>query len=179
VNGGQTRPSRFRDRREVFILKAGPEPIIQSVNRPVPTRDVVREADVPLSEHEQRLLEQMERALYEDDPKLASTLRGSDMRRRARRRFGLAAIGFLIGVALLLAGVVSQVWPVSVLGFVQMLVSVTYVVSWWGKAPTADPTAEGATGPRPARKASKGRSSGSFMDNVEERWRRRRDENGL
>jgi len=158
---------------------AGPEPILQSLNHSVPTRDVVREADVPLSEHEQRLLEQMERALYEDDPKLASTLRGSDVRRRARRRFGLAAIGFLIGVALLLAGVVSQVWPVSVLGFVQMLVSVTYVVSWWGKAPTADPTTGDAPPSRPARKASKGRSSGSFMDNVEERWRRRRDENGL
>jgi len=58
-------------------------------------------------------------------------------------------------------------------------VSVTYVVSWWGKAPTADPTTGDAPTSRPARKASKGRSSGSFMDNVEERWRRRRDENGL
>ena len=35
---------------------------------------------VPLSEHEQRLLEQMERALHEEDPKLASTLRhGSEL----------------------------------------------------------------------------------------------------
>jgi hypothetical protein len=133
---------------------------------------------VPLSEHEQRLLEQMERALYEDDPKLASTLRGSDVRRRQRRRFGLAAIGFLIGVALLLAGVVSQIWPVSVLGFVQMLVSVTYVVSWWGRAPTAEAQGTAPTTKR-GRKASNAKSSGSFMDNVEERWRRRRDENGL
>lgn len=136
---------------------------------------------MPLSEHEQRLLEQMERALYEDDPKLASTLRGSDLRRRQRRRFGLAAVGFLIGVALLLAGVVSQIWPVSVLGFIQMLVSVTYVVSWWGKAPTPDNVAgaqPGASRPSGGR-SSKSRSKSSFMDNVEERWRRRRDENGL
>jgi len=122
----------------------------------------------------------MERALYEDDPKLASTLRGSDMRRRARRRFGLAAIGFLIGVALLLAGVVTQIWPLSVLGFVQMLVSVTYVVSWWGKAPTVvEVTGPPNPSSRSGRKVSKGRANGSFMDNVEERWRRRRDENGL
>ena len=138
---------------------------------------------MPLSEHEQRLLEQMERALYEDDPKLASTLRGSDVRRRQRRRFGLAAIGFLIGVALLLAGVVSQIWPVSVLGFVQMLVSVTYVVSWWGRAPSDGMSGAETPGSAPTakrgRKTSKAKSGGSFMDSVEERWRRRRDENGL
>ena len=41
---------------------------------------------VPLSEEELRLLEQMERALVAEDPKLASTLRGTRMRQHARRR---------------------------------------------------------------------------------------------
>ena len=41
---------------------------------------------MPLSEEELRLLEQMERALVEEDPKLASTLRGTTMRRHARRQ---------------------------------------------------------------------------------------------
>ena len=41
---------------------------------------------MPLSEEELRLLEQMERALVEEDPKLASTLRGTSLRRSARRR---------------------------------------------------------------------------------------------
>jgi hypothetical protein len=65
----------------------------------------------------------------------------------------------------------------SVLGFVQMLVAVTYVVSWSGKAPTVAP---GAPAPEGKKSKGKGRSrrSGSFMDGVEERWRRRRDENG-
>jgi hypothetical protein len=130
---------------------------------------------VPLSEHEQRLLEQMERALYEEDPKFASQLRGADARGSRRRRMGLAVVGFVIGLALMLGGVVANVTLLSVLGFVQMLVAVTYVVSWSGKAPTGAPGA-----PTPEGKRSKGRSrrSGSFMDGVEERWRRRRDENG-
>ena len=41
---------------------------------------------MPLSEEELRLLEQMERALVEEDPKFASTLRGTSLRRSARRR---------------------------------------------------------------------------------------------
>ena len=41
---------------------------------------------MPLSEEELRLLEQMERALVADDPKLASTMRGTTLRASARRR---------------------------------------------------------------------------------------------
>ena len=62
---------------------------------------------MPLSEHEQRLLEQMERALYAEDPKFATALRGSDLRGRYRRRAAYGAIGRLIvgvvGAALLIA----------------------------------------------------------------------------
>jgi hypothetical protein len=40
---------------------------------------------VPLSEHEQRLLDQIERALYQEDPKFASTVRQTDLRTHMRR----------------------------------------------------------------------------------------------
>ncbi len=135
---------------------------------------------MPLSEHEQRLLEQMERALYEEDPKFASQLRGADVR-AARRRIGLAVLGFVIGLGLMLGGVITKIPLLSVLGFVQMLVAVTYVVSWWGKAPSASADAAGGAAPsgrgRSGRsgKAPKTKGSG-FMDGVEERWRRRREE---
>ena len=56
-----------------------------------------RGGTVPLSEEELRLLEQMERALVQEDPKLASTLRGTAMRRAAHRRMILAILGFLVG----------------------------------------------------------------------------------
>src|SRR5215475_2079101 len=63
------------------------------------------EDSVPLSEHEQRLLEQMERALYAEDPKFASSMRGADARRHHRRRIVLALAGFVAGVVVL-----SSVW---------------------------------------------------------------------
>ncbi len=49
---------------------------------------------MPLSEHEQRLLEQMERALHAENPKFASALQGADLRALFRRRALLAVIGF-------------------------------------------------------------------------------------
>ena len=47
---------------------------------------------MPLSEEELRLLEQMERALVEEDPKFASTLRGTTLRQSARRKAILAGV---------------------------------------------------------------------------------------
>ena len=123
---------------------------------------------MPLSDHERLLLEQMERALYEEDPKFASSLRGADVRSRQRRRIALAAVGFLIGLTLLLAGVIAQFWPISILGFINMLVAVTYVVSTMGRQATGvGPAARSGRAVRPAKKKS------SFMDRAEERWRRR------
>ena len=62
---------------------------------------------VPLSEEELRLLEQMERALVEEDPKFASTLRGTSLRRSARRRAIAAGVVFVLGIAMLMGGVMS------------------------------------------------------------------------
>ena len=51
-----------------------------------------------LSEEELRLLEQMERALVEEDPKLASTLRGTSFQRAARRRMILGGVVLVAGI---------------------------------------------------------------------------------
>ena len=56
---------------------------------------------MPLSEEELRLLEQMERALVEDDPKLASTLRGTTQHQVTRRRVVLGGLVLVVGIALL------------------------------------------------------------------------------
>ncbi|MEU3035132.1 DUF3040 domain-containing protein, partial [Streptomyces griseoaurantiacus] len=76
---------------------------------------------MPLSEHEQRMLEQMERALYAEDPKFATALEGSALRTYTRRRVYQAVAGFLVGIALLMAGMVAQQIWVSVVGFLVML----------------------------------------------------------
>ncbi|MDN5745610.1 MAG: DUF3040 domain-containing protein, partial [Nocardioidaceae bacterium] len=84
---------------------------------------------MPLSEEELRLLEQMERALSEEDPKFASTLRGTTIRQAARRRAMLAGLIFVVGVAVMMGGAVSGYWPVGLVGFVIMLGSATLLLS--------------------------------------------------
>ena len=142
---------------------------------------------MPLSEHEQRLLEQMERALYAEDPKFASSLRGKDPRSNFRRRVLLASVGFAGGVVLLMTGLVTQLVLVSVLGFVLMLASAFFAVTSYRAVTTAaqlgvvDPS--GVRRPPQSAGAGSGRrqrqqSSAGFMARMEERWNRRRDENG-
>jgi hypothetical protein len=146
---------------------------------------------VPLSEEELRLLEQMERALVAEDPKLASTMRGSKMRHHARRRAYIAGGVFLLGVIVLMTGAVTSQTVVGIVGFVVML-GAAYValVSWRGSTATAAPDAPTdqhtpftlIEGGRPAKrgKSPRGRGAqhGSLMERFEERWRRRRDQNG-
>jgi Protein of unknown function (DUF3040) len=131
---------------------------------------------VPLSEHEQRLLEQMERALYAEDPKFASALRGADLRAHYRRRAFYAVGGFLVGIALLMTGVVVQIIPVSIVGFVLMLASALFAVSSWRRIPA--PGELGVAAAPKAGKRPRPKQKGRLMSRVEERWRRRRDEHG-
>ncbi len=147
---------------------------------------------MPLSEEELRLLEQMERALVEDDPKLASTLRGTAFRRSARRKAVVAGVCFAAGVVVLMVGAVYSQPVVGVVGFLVMLASATVALSaargHHGPA-ASDPRISphpshgftvvdgGRRTKRPRRSGNAG-SKQSFMDRMEERWRRRREENG-
>ena len=140
---------------------------------------------MPLSEHEQRLLEQMERALYAEDPKFATSLRGKDPRSNFRRRVLLAGVGFAVGVVLLMTGLVAQLAPVSVLGFLAMLASAFFAVTSYRAVTTAAQlgVVEGGTvrqprGATPGRRPKAARGGHGFMQRMEERWNRRRDENG-
>ncbi len=144
---------------------------------------------MPLSEHEQRQLEQIEQALYTDYPKLAQAVRAKDPRIHYKRRVVQAAIGFLLGVGLLLAGVVSKVIFVGVGGFVVMLACAMWALTSWrhmggvttGRAAAAsvnrDPSgAKSQHRGRKSRKERPGRASGTgFMERLEERWRRRQE----
>ena len=72
---------------------------------------------MPLSEHEQRLLEQIERALVDDDPKFASSVRSGDRRGKARRKLQLGVLLFVAGMAALIGGAVVPSVPLGALGF--------------------------------------------------------------
>ncbi|MCL6737305.1 DUF3040 domain-containing protein [Streptomyces neyagawaensis] len=131
---------------------------------------------MPLSEHEQRMLEQMERALYAEDPKFASALEGSGLRTYTRRRVYQAVAGFLVGIALLMAGMVAQQIWVSVVGFLVMLGCAVLAVTGWRKAPKPGEQPTAPTGSAGARRQTRQRRS--MMDRIEQRWQRRRDEQG-
>ncbi|MEU4211451.1 DUF3040 domain-containing protein [Streptomyces sp. NPDC026206] len=130
---------------------------------------------MPLSEHEQRMLEQMERALYAEDPKFATALEGSGLRTYTRRRVYQAVAGFLVGIALLMAGMVAQRIWISVAGFLVMLGCAVLAVTGWRKAPR--PGAQRGPAPAGMPRRSVGRRRG-MMDRIEQRWQRRRDEQG-
>lgn len=137
---------------------------------------------MPLSEHEQRLLEQMERALYAEDPKFASSLRGRDPRSNFRRRMVLAGFGLIVGVVLLMTGLVTKVILVSVVGFLVMLAAAFFAVSSYrglssaGRLGVVD-GAGAVRRPQPAARQPRG-DHRKLMERLEERWNRRRDENG-
>jgi Protein of unknown function (DUF3040) len=149
---------------------------------------------VPLSEEELRLLEQMERALVEEDPKFASTLRGTTLRQSARRKAILAGVVFVGGIVVLMTGVIAEQPVVGILGFLIMLVSATVgltVLRGQRNVPASEaqtPQAGGSTtrsgftvidGGRAGKQRRQRHTGGSFMDRMEERWRRRREDNGF
>ncbi|MGC4889470.1 DUF3040 domain-containing protein [Micromonospora sp. NBC_01392] len=127
---------------------------------------------MPLSEHEQRLFEQIERSLAED-PKFASAVRASDPRFHARRRVLVAAGVVVAGLALLIYGAVIKIPAVAVAGFVVMLASLGYAVQSHRKSQSPDLHVVGGT--TTSRRRPRGRSGrrGSFLDRMEDRWRQR------
>lgn len=126
---------------------------------------------MPLSDEEARLLHQLEQSLAEEDPDFASTLRGSKFMAHNRRVAVGAVLGFIAGLVLLFAGAVTaQTW-LGVVGFVAMLSTSYLFLNAWKRGIGAQAEE------RPTSKASK--SSGTFVDRMEERWQRRRDGDDL
>jgi DUF3040 family protein len=137
---------------------------------------------VPLSEHERRQFEQIEQALRADDPRFADAVAAADPRVHYKRRIIAAAIGFVVGVGLLLAGVVINVIPIAVAGFVVMLACSLWAVTSYrrmtgttiGRVPSKNRRSgkerRAATGGRSGRQAGRG-----LMGRLEERWRHRQE----
>ena len=134
---------------------------------------------MPLSEHEQRQLEQIEQALYRENRRLGRLVRSSDPRVHYRRRVVQAASGFGIGAGMVAAGVILPMVWLAVGGFVVMLVcGILALNSWRHMAGVALGVAgRGPAGQRRRRK-QKNRGSGNrsaMMERLDERWRRRQE----
>src|SRR5271166_672942 len=90
---------------------------------------------MPLSDHEQRMLDQIESALYAEDPKFASSVRGGGLRApTARRRLQGAAL-FVLGLGMVVSGVAFKAtmigtFPIlSVVGFIVMFGGVVFAIT--------------------------------------------------
>ncbi len=112
---------------------------------------------MPLNEREQRILEEIERQFYEDDPKLAQTVANTTLGDFARRKRKWAAVGFLVGLAVMLVFFTRNRW-VALAGFLGMVVSVGWI------AMTMNPKGE----------ALGSNSLGSWIERVRQRWSRDR-----
>ena len=134
---------------------------------------------MPLSDHEQRMLDQIESALYAEDPKFASSVRGGNLRAPSARRRLQGAVLFVVGLALLVSGVpfyanVNHAFLiVSIVGFVVMFGGVVFAIT----APRASASGDRPTNDldRQRQKRAKG-SGGSFSSRMEDRFRRRFDD---
>jgi hypothetical protein len=131
---------------------------------------------MPLSEHEQRLLEQIERELYADDPKLVSTVRSINPRTYALRRLWRSAALFIVGLGVLVSAVVisSSAGAVSIVlglvGFIVMLLAAlrgSGDLRRLGGRPDPDARGNRSRGPRSRR---------SVSERAQERWQRRWDD---
>ncbi|GAA2071734.1 DUF3040 domain-containing protein [Microbacterium hatanonis] len=126
---------------------------------------------MPLSEQEQRLLDEMERHLMRNDADVVT----APGRALSYRNIVYGTILVLVGIGALIAGVAINVQAASiavgVIGFVVMLGGVILAVTpLRGSAPS--PSSPAAA---PSAGASKSRAGSSFMDRMNDRWDRRND----
>ncbi|MDT4917126.1 MAG: hypothetical protein QOH89_1826 [Pseudonocardiales bacterium] len=137
-----------------------------AVDRPV---SATKEGYVPLSDHEQKLLDEIEQALYAEDPKFAASVRSARTRSRTRRFAALCVLGVVAGLALVLVGLVTNLVAISVVGFVLVVAACGFAVQVVRGRRTGTPA------PAAASPARAGRPSG-LKTRMEERLRRRFDD---
>ena len=135
---------------------------------------------MPLSEHEQRQLEQIEQALYREDPKFGRLVRSSDPRVHYKRKLAQALTGVVVGAGLLAAGVVTHRVYLEAAGAAILLLSLVWaVVSWRRHLARVRPARAKAKGQARSGPGVPGRSGQTrrarMMERMEERWRRRQE----
>ncbi|WP_394941073.1 DUF3040 domain-containing protein [Psychromicrobium sp. YIM B11713] len=119
---------------------------------------------MPLSEHEQRLLDQLEQQLHDTDPKFASALGTDGARRLSARHILLGVVIGVAGLSVMLLGIgIQQIW-LGVLGFIVMGAGV-FIATMRSRVTKTPASADGA-------KVAGAKSS--FMSNLEDRWDERR-----
>ncbi len=121
---------------------------------------------MPLSEQEQRLLEEMERSLYQHDADFVATV-GNRAMRPDYRMIVIGILVGIIGIGGIIAGVATHLTIIGVLGFAVMFVGVLLALRR-SKTPAASAGEPSGLG--------SGRAG--FMDRMNERWDKRQEGHG-
>jgi hypothetical protein len=125
---------------------------------------------MPLSEHERKLLAEMEAAFAQEDPRLVSTLTGKARTKQASRVF-YGAIALVLGLATLFGGLISKVIAIGLVGFLIALAGTFFIASNFGAILSGG--VAGLKGSLQKGAAKKPQPKKSFAQRLEERWERR------
>jgi uncharacterized membrane protein len=126
------------------------------------------EGVMALSDHEQRLLEEMERNLYNNEADIVTTL--GDRRSLNHTAIALGVIVGLAGIITMIVGVYIDITIVGIIGFAVLFTGVMVAVATPGKKVSDTPAF-----PSNSSSQQRQQSSGSFMDRMNDRWERRQD----
>jgi len=124
---------------------------------------------MPLSEQEQRLLDEMERHLMRNDADVVSAPREGQA--LSYRNIVYGAVLVLVGIGGLIVGVSTGIIAIGVVAFLIMVAGVVLAITP-SKGVGAAPRPSSAGSRKPAASAS----SASFMDKMNDRWDRRHGE---
>ena len=127
---------------------------------------------MPLSEQEQRLLDEMERNLYRNDADFVSTV-GDRRGRPTYRSIALGSVITIVGAVALVLGVVLQQPIVGILGFGVMLAGVMVAITPGKVSADASSDRDGYASAASGRSA---KASTTFMDRMNNRWDKRQDD---
>ena len=134
---------------------------------------------MPLSEHEQRILAEIERRLLEEDPKFAQQV-GSSFRAHLARRMKLAVAAFVLGLVVVVVGFTQSPY-LALAGFVTMIVAVLVFVQALRRRASSE-RRPGQAGPQAPPGPQRGRKRGGGLDawwgRMNDRWRQRWEERG-
>lgn len=126
-----------------------------------------------LSEHEEALLQQMEEALYAEDPRFASRIEKTKSRGLGRGRVVVGVVAGVAGLALVVfSAMSSNIW-LGAGGFAIMVAGIVYAITP-SRTKLAAVAADGTTKPRQGKVKASAPKQGTFMERLEERWEKRR-----
>lgn len=117
---------------------------------------------MPLDDREQRILEEIERQFYDNDPGFAEVVRSASLAGSWRRRLRLGLAGFVAGTTILIFFFSRSTWAATVGFGVMVLCGWTVVNAWVVRAGASE------TPVRPSNPLSRALSSALH-------WRRRRN----